>query len=101
MYGDQKTGSVALAPRASAELAARSRNSALSSATPAHHRILLVDDTAAIHGDFRKILADDDAVALDRAEAELFGASKSATPRGSFELDSAYQGQEGLKLLQQ
>ena len=24
-----------------------------------HHRILLIDDTVAIHGDFRKILADE------------------------------------------
>ncbi len=71
------------------------------SAAPAHHRILLIDDTVAIHADFRKILADDDAVALDRTETELFGDSKSAAPRGSFVLDSAYQGQEGLKLLQE
>src|SRR5260370_28216268 len=71
------------------------------SAVPAHHRILLIDDTVAIHADFRKILAEDEAPALDRTEAELFGVSKSATPRSSFVLDSAYQGQEGLKLLQQ
>jgi signal transduction histidine kinase/DNA-binding NtrC family response regulator len=61
----------------------------------------LIDDTVAIHGDFRKILADDDVGALDHTEAELFGVSKSSVPRGSFVLDSAYQGQEGLRLLQQ
>src|SRR5690348_584802 len=65
------------------------------------YRILLIDDTVAIHGDFRKILAADDAVELDHAEAELFGSSNCPSHRSSFALDSAYQGQEGLKLLQQ
>jgi two-component system, cell cycle sensor histidine kinase and response regulator CckA len=68
---------------------------------PPHHRILVVDDTVAIHADFKKILADDDAAGLDRAEADLFGTARSNAPRASFALDSAYQGQEGLKLLQQ
>lgn len=71
------------------------------SAVPEHYRILLIDDTLAIHGDFRKILAEDDAAALDRTETELFGLGNSPAPRGGFVLDSAYQGQEGLKLLQQ
>jgi two-component system cell cycle sensor histidine kinase/response regulator CckA len=68
---------------------------------PVYYRILLIDDTAAIHGDFRKILAEDDAAALDRTEAELFGLANTPGPRGSFVLDSAHQGQEGLKLLRQ
>ena len=67
----------------------------------AQYRILLIDDTVAIHGDFRKILADDHAADLDHAEAELFGSSNGAIHRGSFAVDSAYQGQEGLKLLQE
>ena len=62
-------------------------------------RILLIDDTEAIHGDFRKIFAEDDAAALDRTEAELFGTVASSGQRGSLTLDSAYQGQGGLELL--
>ncbi|HZR18132.1 MAG TPA: response regulator [Verrucomicrobiae bacterium] len=64
------------------------------------HRLLIVDDTVAIHGDFRKILASGDTATLDQAEAELFGSCKVSTTRGTFQLDSAYQGQEALKLLQ-
>ncbi|HYP16851.1 MAG TPA: ATP-binding protein, partial [Opitutus sp.] len=70
---------------------------------PAHdRRVLIVDDSRAIHDDFRKILG---AKARSRAasdiEAELFGAP--AAPKemgGSFELDSAYQGEEALAMVQ-
>ncbi|HTL18651.1 MAG TPA: response regulator, partial [Patescibacteria group bacterium] len=65
------------------------------------NRILLIDDTVAIHEDFRKILIHDEPGALDRAEEELFGVTKSSLANGQFALDSAYQGQEGLKLLRQ
>jgi len=70
-------------------------------AAPEQYRILLVDDTVAIHGDFRKILADDDAAELDQSEADLFGLGTTSKPRGGFVLDSAYQGQDALKLLRQ
>ncbi len=59
-------------------------------------RILLIDDTPAIHQDFRKILAPAaDGSELDAVEAALFG-SAEATPAARFDLDSAYQGQEGV-----
>ncbi|OHC27137.1 MAG: hybrid sensor histidine kinase/response regulator [Pseudomonadales bacterium RIFCSPLOWO2_12_59_9] len=62
-----------------------------------NRRILLIDDTPSIHQDFRKILLPDTSAEsdLDAVEAVLFDAKvkASATP---FELDSAYQGQEGL-----
>src|SRR6266567_585303 len=46
-----------------------------------NRRILLVDDTPAIHGDFRKILADTvNGTALDEDEAALFGAPTRAKP---------------------
>ena len=63
---------------------------------PSNHRILLIDDTPAIHDDFRKILAPAPAsAALDEVESALFGAT--AQPRSpGCELDSAYQGEEGL-----
>ncbi|HLH55627.1 MAG TPA: response regulator [Verrucomicrobiae bacterium] len=67
-----------------------------------NHRLLVVDDTVAIHDDFRKILSQQDlAASLDRAEEELFGGSKPAAQRPCFEVNSAYQGQEALQLLRQ
>jgi signal transduction histidine kinase len=67
------------------------------------HRLLLIDDNEAIHGDLRKILqprADLD-VDLSDIEATLFGPTSDDASESVFELDSAYQGQEGLRLLQQ
>ncbi len=84
-------------------VAAASNSSSLHAppaSVPVSHRVLLIDDTAAIHEDFRKILSEDDALALDRTEADLFGTAQAHAPGASFVLDSAYQGQEGLKLLQ-
>ena len=65
-----------------------------------NRRILLVDDMPSIHEDFRKILAARPAARdLDDAEAALFG--DAATPSGDgFELDSAYQGQEGVAMVE-
>jgi diguanylate cyclase (GGDEF)-like protein/PAS domain S-box-containing protein len=61
-----------------------------------NRRILLIDDTPTIHEDFRKILGKTaGASGLDEVEAALFGAGAPAGKAG-FELDSAYQGQEGL-----
>jgi PAS domain S-box-containing protein len=64
-------------------------------------RILIIDDTPAIHDDFRKILARTQKSGLEKAGAELFGceACLRDDPAG-FELDSAYQGSEGLAVLQ-
>ena len=65
----------------------------------ANRRILIVDDTASIHQDFRKILcADADGEpSLEDLEHTLFGTT--AKVRQAFELDSAYQGQEALTLV--
>lgn len=61
-----------------------------------NRRILLIDDTQAIHEDFRKILAPaPPGGALAEAEAALFGTTAQA-PAIDCELDSAYQGEEGL-----
>jgi signal transduction histidine kinase len=63
---------------------------------PRNRRILLIDDTPAIHEDFRKILAPvATSTALDEVESTLFGAAAPSLPPG-FELDSAYQGEQGL-----
>ena len=65
------------------------------------YRILLIDDNRAIHDDIRKILIQDNSTtsALDDMEAELFGTVNQSSPQELFEIDSAYQGQDGVKLL--
>ena len=61
-----------------------------------NRRILLVDDTPAIHEDFRKILAAAAPVcALDEDEAILYGATARAAAI-CFEMDSAFQGEEAI-----
>ncbi|MCI0997793.1 EAL domain-containing response regulator [Pseudomonas corrugata] len=66
---------------------------------PANRRILVVDDTPAIHQDFRKILSpgngSDDS--LDDTESLLFGTPQ--VNRLQFQIDSAYQGEEALELV--
>ena len=65
--------------------------------TALNRRILLIDDMPSIHEDFRKILIGPTAESdLDELEEALFGA-EPATASVSFDLDSAYQGQEGLE----
>lgn len=66
-------------------------------------RILIIDDTRAIHDDFRKILsaADGQMTDLDKAEATLFGSASVRNKRSKFTLESAYQGKDGLALVQQ
>ncbi|AOK61613.1 EAL domain-containing protein [Burkholderia ubonensis] len=65
---------------------------------PPNRRILLIDDLPSIHQDFRKILSNSASPSeLDDVEAALFGtAAKAAAGADGFELDSAYQGQEGV-----
>ena len=63
--------------------------------TSRNRRILLIDDMPSIHEDFRKsLIVAPAATALEEAEAALFGRATSLPSEG-FELDSAYQGQEG------
>jgi diguanylate cyclase (GGDEF)-like protein len=66
------------------------------------HRILLIDDNASIHGDFRKVLGgevqDAGRAALAMLEADLFGDLPQETVRPRFEIHSAYQGREGVEM---
>lgn len=64
-----------------------------------NRRILLIDDNRAIHEDFMTILEKPEAPsqALADAETAIFGASEPQAERKQFEIDSAYQGQEGLE----
>ena len=67
-----------------------------------NRRVLVIDDNRAIHDDFRKILSPASATstALDATEAALFGGPSAVVPQGKFELYSAFQGQEGLLLVE-
>ncbi|HME40777.1 MAG TPA: EAL domain-containing protein [Steroidobacteraceae bacterium] len=71
----------------------------------ANRRILIVDDNAAIHLDFRKVLGAQAGhsaqAALDILEANLFGETATAAARPNFEIDSAHQGQEGVAMAHQ
>src|SRR5207249_7293305 len=63
-------------------------------------RILVIDDNEAIHHDFRKIFgASSERSAPSAAELALFGGDAEFTGAPEFQLDSAYQGQEGLALV--
>src|SRR5947207_585076 len=67
---------------------------------PHHHRILIIDDNPSIHEDFRKILVPADAKLaeeLDVTEASLFGDKAGTSSARNFQIDSAFQGEEGLE----
>jgi PAS domain S-box-containing protein len=64
-----------------------------------NRRLLIVDDNRAIHEDFRKILCADDGTEFEGLEAAFFEAP-AASQQPKYEIDSGYQGQEGLALVQ-
>ncbi|HEX8436519.1 hypothetical protein [Archangium sp.] len=69
-------------------------------------RILVIDDSAAIHQDFRRLLCPErrgSPAELSLLRAALFGpAPARAEPSGpEFEVDSAYQGQEGVAMVRE
>ncbi|WP_426996820.1 two-component system response regulator [Pseudarthrobacter sp. N5] len=69
---------------------------------PTNRRILLIDDTPSIHEDFRRILSDPGAGAgseMAAAEEALFGEAAEPASVPGFDLDSAYQGREGLEMV--
>ena len=72
------------------------------SITP-NRRILVIDDNESIHQDFRKILnpATSGKSALAQAAAEIFGATSNGQAEATFEIDSAFQGHEGLEKVRQ
>jgi signal transduction histidine kinase len=74
----------------------------MNSRAPARQRrILVIDDNHAIHGDFQKILACPDLMAtrLDAEAAALFGGTTVADRHIPFEVDSAYQGEQGVEMV--
>jgi PAS domain S-box-containing protein len=64
-----------------------------------NRRILIVDDNTSIHADFRNILSPDNSAdaAANEMEAVLFDDHKPEEM--GFELDSAFQGQEGFEMV--
>ena len=66
-------------------------------------RILVIDDNASIHADFRKILVSSgaDGTELRRAAAGLLGTPVTGSRKQSFELRSTFQGQEGLAAVEE
>ncbi|HEY2634673.1 MAG TPA: EAL domain-containing protein [Steroidobacteraceae bacterium] len=71
--------------------------------TPVNRRILIIDDNREIHGDFRKVIGagPDAAGALAAAELALLGEQSPTGSNPGYEVDSAYQGQEGVAKIQQ
>jgi diguanylate cyclase (GGDEF)-like protein len=67
------------------------------------HRILVIDDNRAIHEDLRKVLnLEAQSAAEDQflvAEAILLGETVIRTEHPLFEIDSAYQGHDGLEMV--
>ncbi len=66
-------------------------------------RVLAIDDTMAIHKDYRKVLQSNqrNGSGLRKAEAELFGEASigETSVEYCYEIDSAYQGAEGLDMV--
>ncbi|MEK9142937.1 MAG: histidine kinase dimerization/phospho-acceptor domain-containing protein [Nitrospirota bacterium] len=72
-----------------------------SNQTTDNRRILVIDDNANIHEDFRKILAPpQEADSLSQARAALFGEVPTLPPQVQYELEFASQGREGFGLVQ-
>ena len=67
-----------------------------------NHRILVIDDNRDIHRDFRKILATASHPPnnLGEEEAALFGQTTVEFQPPIFQIDSAYQGQEAMDLVE-
>jgi diguanylate cyclase len=72
-------------------------------ALPVNRRILVIDDNQDIHGDFRKVLGGglDASGELAAAELALLGESLPQNMSAGFEVDSAFQGKEGVARVQQ
>ncbi len=68
-----------------------------------NHRILIVDDNESIHADFRTILCSDNSgeTVVTDMEAALFEENTATVEQTTFELDSAFQGQEALEMVKQ
>lgn len=73
----------------------------LSTNNNVNRRILVIDDNESIHKRYRAILGGEDSINVDQEEAAIFGTELDSSVREVFEIDSAFQGQEGLEKVQQ
>src|ERR1043166_7163195 len=64
-----------------------------------NRRVLVVDDNASIHEDFRKVLKQH-TEEVDEFEAAMFGKTDSVSNGNSFDVEFASQGQQGLEKVQ-
>src|SRR5690242_10331023 len=65
-----------------------------------NRRVLIIDDNHSIHDDFRKILSPPSAAELNATETAVFGSIQDPIEAIQFEVESAYQGPEGLLMVQ-
>ena len=67
-----------------------------------NRRILVIDDNRAIHQDFQKVIGahSEEVSEVDAVEAAILG-TQVKTEQPSFEIHSAYQGEEGIALAQE
>jgi two-component system NtrC family sensor kinase len=63
-------------------------------------RILIVDDSPSIHDDFREILTSAVSSEIDPLEHLIFGSAVPVTVTRTFAIDSAYQGQQAVELVE-
>ena len=61
---------------------------------PPVHRILVVDDSPAIHNDFRKVLANEASDPAEQLAAPIFGDDPPPPAGDRYEVDAAMQGEE-------
>jgi CheY-like chemotaxis protein len=68
-----------------------------------NQRILAIDDNEAIHQDFRKVFeaSKQQGPGLIQTEALLFGEPSLGDDGPTFEIDSAFQGEDGLQRVRQ
>ena len=70
-------------------------------ASPSRARVLIVDDNASIHDDFRKILVTDDESSAEMSdlEADLFGESPASPVAETIDLQHAHQGEDAIRMV--
>jgi PAS domain S-box-containing protein len=68
---------------------------------PTKHRLLIIDDNPTIHEDIKKILCPQQSETdIAQLAADLFGTEVEKVEQSRFKIDSAYQGQEGLAMVE-
>ncbi|MBW8002274.1 MAG: response regulator [Planctomycetes bacterium] len=82
---------------------AEETNKADSSKAEKNRRILVIDDNEVIHDDFKAILGceEEGLVDVEEEEEAIFGTPSDSLEKEVYEIDSAFQGQEGLEKVRQ